>query len=118
MGRGHDAEAVTRAVAIAVEAGFHPSVDFIFGLPGETEDDRVATRAQLERLARMGARVHAHAFDPLPGTPWADERRGRIDPATGALLARLHRSGRAYGEWRDGATVSHASADVDRNGTE
>jgi B12-binding domain/radical SAM domain protein len=102
MGRGHDAATVDRAAALALEAGFRPSVDFVFGLPGETEDDRAATRRQLERLARLGARVHAHAFDPLPGTPWAREPRGRIDRETGALLARLHQSGRAYGEWREG----------------
>lgn len=100
MGRGHDAEAVTRAAAVALECGFRPSVDFVFGLPGETEYDRDATRRQLDRLARMGARVHAHAFDPLPGTPWAREPAGRIDGTTGALLERLHASGRAYGEWR------------------
>jgi B12-binding domain/radical SAM domain protein len=98
MGRGHGAEAVTRAAAVALEAGFRPSVDFIFGLPGEEEPDREATRRQMALLARVGARVHAHAFDPLPGTPWARTPRGAIDPATGALLERLHRSGRAYGE--------------------
>jgi B12-binding domain/radical SAM domain protein len=100
MGRGHDAEMVTRAAAVAIEGGFRPSVDFVFGLPGETEGDREATRRQLALLARMGARVHAHAFDPLPGTPWAKEPGGRLDEATGALLASLHASGRAYGEWR------------------
>ena len=99
-GRGHDAETVDRAVAVALECGFRPSVDFVFGLPGETEEDRAATRRQIERLARTGARVHAHAFDPLPGTPWRSEPRGAIDPATGALLARLHQGGRAYGEWQ------------------
>jgi B12-binding domain/radical SAM domain protein len=98
MGRGHDAETVGRAVAIALEEGFRPSVDFVFGLPGETEEDRAATRRQLERLARAGARVHVHAFDPLPGTPWRAEPRGVIDPTTAALLGRLHAGGRAYGE--------------------
>jgi radical SAM superfamily enzyme YgiQ (UPF0313 family) len=97
MGRGHDAGAVDRAVAIALEEGFHPSVDFVFGLPGETEEDRAATRRQIERLARAGARIHVHAFDPLPGTPWRAEPRGVVDPATAALLARLHSGGRAYG---------------------
>lgn len=100
MARGHDAEAVLRAAALAREAGFRPSVDLVFGLPGEIEEDRAATRRQMERLARIGARVHAHAFDPLPGTPWAREPPGRIDPETAQLLARLHASGRAYGEWR------------------
>jgi B12-binding domain/radical SAM domain protein len=98
MGRGHDAQTVTRAAAIALEAGFRPSVDFIFGLPGEEEEDREATRRQMALLARMGARVHAHAFDPLPGTPWARAPRGTIDGATAALLERLRGSGRAYGE--------------------
>jgi B12-binding domain/radical SAM domain protein len=100
MGRGHDAEAIRRAVAFALEAGFRPSVDFVFGLPGETEEDRAATRGLVEALARTGARVHAHAFDPLPGTPWRAEPPGRLDPPTRALLARLHAGGRAYGEWR------------------
>jgi B12-binding domain/radical SAM domain protein len=100
MGRGHDAEAVRRAVAVAIECGFRPSVDFVFGLPGETEDDREATRRLVRSLAHAGARVHAHAFDPLPGTPWRAAPRGRIDAATAALLAGLHAGGRAYGEWR------------------
>jgi hypothetical protein len=64
------------------------------------DEDRILTRREMERLAQAGARVHAHAFDPLPGTPWAAARPGRLDPATGALLDRLHESGRAYGEWK------------------
>jgi radical SAM superfamily enzyme YgiQ (UPF0313 family) len=110
MGRGHDAEAVTRAAAIALEAGFRPSVDFIFGLPGEDEADREATRRQMAVLARLGARVHAHAFDPLPGTPWSRAPRGAIDPATAALLARLHGSGRAHGEIDAGISRSGRGA--------
>lgn len=98
MGRGHDAGTVTRAAALALEQGFRPSVDFIFGLPGEEEADREATRRQMTLLARLGARVHAHAFDPLPGTPWAHEPRGLVDAATAEILARLHASGRAHGE--------------------
>jgi B12-binding domain/radical SAM domain protein len=97
LGRGHDAAAVDRAVAIALEEGFRPSVDYVFGLPGETEEDRAATRRQIERLTRGGARVHVHAFDPLPGTPWRAEAAGVVDPVTAALLARLHAGGRAYG---------------------
>ena len=97
MGRGHDAAAVDRAVAVALAAGFRPSVDFVFGLPGETDEDRAATRRQIERLAGAGARIHAHAFDPLPGTPWRAELPGRIDSETESLLLRLNVAGRAYG---------------------
>jgi len=97
MGRGHDAEAVTRAAATAIEAGFMPSVDFIFGLPEETDADRAATRGQIARLARMGARIHAHRFEPLPGTPWQAEPRVEVDLETAALLARLGESGHLSG---------------------
>ncbi|HVI95768.1 MAG TPA: TIGR04013 family B12-binding domain/radical SAM domain-containing protein [Anaeromyxobacter sp.] len=100
MRRGHDAEAVERAARLAVEAGFVPSVDYVCGLPGETEEDRAATRAQMARLASFGARVHAHAFMPLPGTPWAGEPAGLVAPATGALLDRLAARGGAHGQWR------------------
>ena len=61
------------------EAGLEASVDVILGLPGEEEEDRAATRALLEQVAALGGRVHAHAFMPLPGSPWAAEPPGRID---------------------------------------
>lgn len=113
MGRGHGVEEVVRAVRLAAEAGFAPSVDFILGLPGETEDDLAATRALMQRLAELGARVHGHAFLPLPGTPWAGEAPGRIDEATGTLLDRLASQGRAYGSWRRQVRLA---ADLARRG--
>jgi B12-binding domain/radical SAM domain protein len=100
MGRGHDVAAVRRAVGLALAAGLEPSVDFIFGLPGETGADRDATRALVRDLAEAGARVHAHAFLPLPGTPWARAPAGRLDPDTALLLERLASRGRAHGRWK------------------
>jgi B12-binding domain/radical SAM domain protein len=100
MGRGHGTDDVRRAVALAREAGLDASVDFVIGLPGEDEDDRAATRALMAELAGKGARVHAHAFMPLPGTPWARATPGRLDPATAALLERLASAGRAHGQWK------------------
>ncbi|HTN52529.1 MAG TPA: TIGR04013 family B12-binding domain/radical SAM domain-containing protein [Anaeromyxobacter sp.] len=100
LGRGHGVEEVRRAVALAVEAGLLPGVDLVFGMPGETEEDRVATRRLLRELAAAGARVQAHAFMPLPGTPWAAAPPGRVDPETAALLERLASAGHARGPWR------------------
>jgi B12-binding domain/radical SAM domain protein len=100
MGRGHGVEEVLRAVALSVEAGFRTSVDVMVGLPGEEEADRAATRALLLRVAEQGARVHLHAFMPLPGSPWANERPGALDPETRALVERLEASGAAHGPWR------------------
>lgn len=100
MGRGHDAAAVERAARLALEAGLRPSVDLIFGFPGEEERDRAATRALALRLADLGARVHAHAFMPLPGTPWADAAPAPLDDQSRLLLERLASRGVAHGAWK------------------
>ena len=100
MGRGHDAAAVERAAALTVEAGLTPAVDLMFGLPDEAEEDREATRRLARHLAAMGARVAAHAFMPLPGTPWAGAPSARIDETTRLLLDRLASAGRSHGPWR------------------
>jgi len=100
MGRGHDAAAVERAARLAVEAGLQPSVDLIFGFPGEEEADRAATRALAVRLGDLGAKVHAHTFMPLPGTPWADAASPALDGETRLLLERLASRGRAHGAWK------------------
>lgn len=100
MGRGHDAESVLRAARLAAEAGLTASVDLVFGAPGEDEADREATRRLMRALADAGARVHAHAFMPLPGTPWAEAPPGRVDGVTRRLLERLASEGRAHGEWK------------------
>jgi B12-binding domain/radical SAM domain protein len=110
MGRGHGVEEVLRAVRLAAQAGYAPSVDFILGLPGETEEDVAATRELMVRLAGLGARVHGHAFMPLPGTPWSGQAPGRVDGATAALLDRLASQGRAYGSWRRQAALARALA--------
>jgi B12-binding domain/radical SAM domain protein len=99
-GRGHDAAAIEHAVGCCVAAGFEPWVDYVFGFPGEEEADRAATRAQLVRVAAAGGRIHAHAFMPLPGTPWSGEAPGAVDPETALLLERLASAGRAHGPWR------------------
>ncbi|HET9554500.1 MAG TPA: TIGR04013 family B12-binding domain/radical SAM domain-containing protein [Anaeromyxobacteraceae bacterium] len=107
MGRGHDAASVERAAALAVEAGLEPSVDLVFGFPGEEEADREATRGLASRLAALGAKVHAHAFMPLPGTPWAGAAPASIDGATRLLLDRLASAGRAHGAWKAQEKLAH-----------
>jgi len=72
--RGHDVAAVEEATITAVKMGFKPVVDVIAGLPGEEEEDVVATVKAMEKLVSMGAHIRLHYFMPLPGTPlWGRE---------------------------------------------
>lgn len=98
--RGHTVDDVVRAVTLAVAAGFQPDVDFLLGLPGETAEDRALSMALAERLVGMGARIHSHAFMPLPGTPLRDAVPTAIEESTARAMARLESKGKAYGQWR------------------
>jgi B12-binding domain/radical SAM domain protein len=109
--RGHDVEAITRAVRLAREAGFTPNVDFIFGLPGEQLEDARATLILMRSLAELGARVHGHTFMPLPGTPFRHSPPGRIDPLVQRELDWLSSHGRLYGQWRQQMVIAQTIAD-------
>ncbi len=112
--RGHDVAAIERAVALTVEAGMRPDVDFLFGLPGETEEDRAATIALAERITARGARVHSHAFMPLPGTPLAGSEPSPITDDVADTVARLESRGAAYGQWRQQAQVASELVELRR----
>jgi B12-binding domain/radical SAM domain protein len=99
--RGHDAAAVERAVRLCVEAGFRPDVDFLFGMPEEQEEDRLASIALAERLVALGAKIHNHAFLPLPGTPLKNAEPAPMEPRVVRALGRLEARGGMYGTWRE-----------------
>jgi len=98
--RGHGVAEIYKAVQITRDAGLMANVDFIFGMPGESEQDREQTRRVIRDLAAMGARIHSHAFVPLAGTPWSDELPGQVDPETQSLLYALAGTHQQYGQWR------------------
>lgn len=98
--RGHGVDDVIRAVELSVEAGFEPDVDFLLGLPGENEEDRILSMKLADRLVSMGARIHSHAFMPLPGTPLRDATPVPIEPKVALAMQRLESKGKAYGQWR------------------
>ncbi|HYY53367.1 MAG TPA: TIGR04013 family B12-binding domain/radical SAM domain-containing protein [Myxococcales bacterium] len=98
--RGHGVEEIVSAVRLAVAAGFRPDVDFLLGLPGETDSDRAESLALARRLVELGARIHSHAFMPLPGTPLRGAVPSAIDAATMREMARMESGGSMYGQWR------------------
>jgi len=98
IGRGHTVRQGVEAVERIARGGFVPQVDFIFGLPSETDDDRAQTRALIGRLTEdYGACIHPHRFTPLPGTPLADAAPAEIDPDTASLMESLAGSGKVTG---------------------
>ncbi|WP_455205160.1 TIGR04013 family B12-binding domain/radical SAM domain-containing protein [Kaarinaea lacus] len=99
-GRGHNVDAIIHAVELSLSVGFIPNVDFLFGLPGETQDDVQATLTLAHRLSDMGAKIHNHTFMPLPGTPFRQQAPGHIDTLTQQQLVTLTSHGKAYGKWR------------------
>ncbi|MHB0977516.1 MAG: TIGR04013 family B12-binding domain/radical SAM domain-containing protein [Candidatus Aquicultorales bacterium] len=98
--RGHSVADVYEAVRLTAENGLVPNVDFIFGLPGETEEDTAVTLRVIEDLVALGARIHAHAFMPLPGTPYAAKQGAAIREEVWRFIDRLARKGQAFGQFR------------------
>ena len=79
--RSHTVEDVLNAVFLARKHGVKVIVDFIFGLPGESPSDERESLSVIRKLASIGARVHPHAFTPLPQTGFSAETPARISAA-------------------------------------
>jgi len=100
--RGHTVEHVLEAARAARTGGFLPHVDLIFGLPGETPEDQRATVELARRLIReWGARIHAHYFLPLPGTPLWGHAPAPLYPETRHFLEQASSGGALDGQWRE-----------------
>ena len=98
--RGHGVDDVVTAVRLAIASGFRPDVDFLLGLPGETDGDRAQSLSLARRLVELGARIHSHAFMPLPGTPLRGAAPSAIDGETVREMERMESAGSMYGQWR------------------
>jgi B12-binding domain/radical SAM domain protein len=98
--RGHTIEDVFESAEIIVSAGLKCVVDFIFGLPEETPDDRELTLTAIRRLTKMGATINSHFFYPLPGTPLARTVAGEPDPQVLLFLENLTSERQELGRWK------------------
>ncbi len=99
MKRAHSVEDVINAVEIIISYGLIANVDFIFGNPGETEEDIEATIWLIHKLIEMGAKIHGHYFMPLPGTPWEKEKPVKWPKKYLRIIGDLSRKGQLYGSW-------------------
>ncbi len=87
------------ASAIINDSGLTPVVDFIFGLPGEREEDQAATLDCINAIIKGGGKIRAHYFMPLPGTALAGTRPEKVAPEIDRLLGKLALGGRLTGSW-------------------
>jgi B12-binding domain/radical SAM domain protein len=97
--RDHSIEDVINAVELTINAGLKANVDFIFGLPNESEEDIKLTIELMETLTKKGAKIHTHAFIPLPQTPFAQKKVAPINEKLKRVIKSLNSRGLAYGEW-------------------
>lgn len=103
--RGHRVGDVYDAAKLIIKNGFKANIDFIFGLPGEQKEDVQETFKLMEDLIALGAAIHGHTFMPLAGTPFAEEKIGRLSVEYEERLKRLESSGKVYGEWEKQANL-------------
>jgi B12-binding domain/radical SAM domain protein len=99
VNRHHTVEEGLDAVLIALDSGFIPHVDMIFGLPGEHQDDVRLSVKLCQDLIDMGARVHGHVFIPLPGSAFENMPPGRLDSETRRFLGEMSRKKKVTGSW-------------------
>jgi B12-binding domain/radical SAM domain protein len=97
--RGHTVEDVMTAVGKARDARLTPVVDFIFGLPGELEEDQRLTVDCIKAIIKEGGKVRAHYFMPLPGTELAGTTPEKLSPEIEKLLGKLALGKKLTGSW-------------------
>jgi len=106
--RGHTVDDVYNAVRLTIKAGLKANVDFIFGLPGEVQEDIRLGIKVINDLVKMGARIHAHTFMPLPQTPFAKRSGGGVNKEFRKMIVKeLLPKGILYGDWREQEKIAN-----------
>jgi B12-binding domain/radical SAM domain protein len=97
--RRHSVEQGMSAIRTALNVGFIPHVDMIFGLPGETEQELHDSIELCYELMSMGAKTHGHVFMPLPGSAYEKMPPGQLDTESRRFLGELSRRKGMTGSW-------------------
>jgi B12-binding domain/radical SAM domain protein len=111
--RGHTVADVLRAVDLCRDHALTPVVDFIVGLPSETDEDQHLTLGLIREVSRHGI-IHVHRFIPLPATPLAGTSARDLLPETEKVLGSLALRRRLTGSWNEAAVrfFRHPSNDI------
>jgi B12-binding domain/radical SAM domain protein len=99
INRGHTVEDIITGAEKCLQHGITPVVDFIFSLPGETEDDQLDTLRLIKWLTGKGGKVHSHYFMPLPGTALENRLPSPLSRHVDRVMGELALHGKATGVW-------------------
>ena len=97
--RGHTVGDSISAVECCLEHELVPAVDFIFGLPTETEEDQEKSLDLVRWICKKGGTVRAHYLTPLPGTPYASAVPAEVSDRVRRELGKLALGGKLTGYW-------------------
>ncbi|MHA2009623.1 MAG: TIGR04013 family B12-binding domain/radical SAM domain-containing protein [Promethearchaeota archaeon] len=114
--RGHTVEDIYRAVDLTLGKNLNINVDFIFGLPGETNEDVELTIKMMKDLSNKGARIHTHTFIPLPQTPFSKKPIERVNERYKKEIKNLISKGLAFGNWKKQERLATKIAKLFKNG--
>jgi B12-binding domain/radical SAM domain protein len=119
MHREHDVASVERAVTYLAKYCRKLKkiyVDFIAGLPNETEQDEILSQNLMQRLTAISSKVciHSHTFMPLPGTPMQFAAPGSVGKATRKTFEMLSKRGQEWGDWQQQEKIAHVMTEFRR----
>jgi B12-binding domain/radical SAM domain protein len=119
MHREHNVESVERAVTYLAKYCRKLKkiyVDFIAGLPEETEQDEMLSQNLMQRLTAISSQVciHSHTFMPLPGTPMQLAAPGSVGKTTRKTFEMLSKRGQEWGDWEQQEQIAHVITEFRR----
>lgn len=100
INRNHTLSDIFKAVELIKEVGLEPHIDFIFGLPEESEEEEEESINTMKKLIKMGGKIHSHVFMPLAGTPFFNSPTKNISSNLRNFLEKISKDGKEYGVWK------------------
>ncbi|MBC7195874.1 MAG: radical SAM protein, partial [Deferribacterales bacterium] len=112
INRSEEIDKVENTIDIFLKYGFNVDVDFIFGLPFETEETLSETFAWISSWHKK-VRIHSHYFMPLPGSKWENESPTPIPDKFIKEIKKYEGKGRIFGQWLTQLKIAQNIANED-----
>ena len=95
----------TQRIAASTKPGTQPQ--YI-----ELKDEK-ETIIMLKKLTKIPqVKIRGHTFLPLPGTPWQNEKPGKISSLLKEFLNELNSTGKIYGDWKEQESLAKKIASL------